>query len=61
VDSARTGLVDLENLDDDSIARLEEQFRTLRETKEREQKAYGDSDRRSQGRRMEDKIGEELP
>ena len=61
VDSARTGLVDLEDLDDEAISRLEEQFKALRGKKEREQKEYGDSDRRSQGRRLEDKIGEELP
>jgi low affinity Fe/Cu permease len=61
VDSARTGLVDLEDLDDAAITRLQEQFKALREKKEREKEEFGDSDRRGQGRRLEDKVGEHLP
>jgi low affinity Fe/Cu permease len=61
VDSARTGLVDLENLDDESIARLQEQFKMLREKTEREREEFGDRDRRGQGRRLEDRVGENIP
>jgi low affinity Fe/Cu permease len=61
VDNARTGLVDLENLDDETIKRLQQQFASLREQKEMEKRDFADSDRRARGRRLEEKIGQQLP
>ncbi|HET6763981.1 MAG TPA: low affinity iron permease family protein [Longimicrobiaceae bacterium] len=57
VDSARTGLVDLEDLDDEEIKRLQEQFKQLRLHKANEKAEYADADRRGNGRRLDEKIG----
>jgi low affinity Fe/Cu permease len=61
VDNARTGLVDLEDLDDKAIARLQQQFKDLRKQKAMEKVEFADNDRRARGRRMEEKIGHEVP
>jgi low affinity Fe/Cu permease len=59
VGKARTGLVDVEDLSDEELQRLQQQFRRLREHEEWEKKHYsGTNDRRSHGRRAEDQLDE---
>jgi low affinity Fe/Cu permease len=41
VEAARTGMVDLEDLPDEELARLQEQFRRLREKKPEEEQRLG--------------------
>jgi low affinity Fe/Cu permease len=57
---ARTGLVDLEDMSDAEIAQLQEEFKTLRTKKAKEQElaSQGAERRGSRGRRPED-IGDE--
>jgi low affinity Fe/Cu permease len=58
VAEARTGMVDLEDLSDTELEKLHEEFKALRERKRTEKEQFEDSgaDRRSEGRRIEDKI-----
>ena len=58
VAEARTGMVDLEDLSDRELERLQEEFKVLREHKRAEQEQFEDTgaDRRREGRRVEDRI-----
>ena len=58
VAEARTGMVDLEDLSDEELEKLHEEFKELRERKrvEKEQFEKTGADRRGEGRRSEDRI-----
>jgi low affinity Fe/Cu permease len=58
VAEARTGMVDLEDLSDQELEKLQEEFKELRERKRVEKEQFEDTgaDRRHEGRRVEDKI-----
>jgi low affinity Fe/Cu permease len=58
---ARTGLVDLEDLSDEELEKLHEEFRELRQKKELEgERLQGTgTDRRARGRRAEDRRDSE--
>jgi low affinity Fe/Cu permease len=58
VAEARTGMVDLEDLSDQELEKLHEEFKALRERKklEKEQFEATGADRRAEGRRAEDMI-----
>jgi low affinity Fe/Cu permease len=57
VAEARTGLVDLEDLSDQELEKLQEEFKELREHRQtdKEQFANTGANRRGEGRRLEDK------
>ncbi len=60
VKEARTVLVDLEELSDAELERLREEFRVLREHKVLEEERFKhELDRRSQARRLEDRLRRE--
>ncbi len=57
VHEARTGMIDVENLSDEALERLHEEFQELRRHKELESRlAVSGSDRRAGGRRVEDRV-----
>jgi low affinity Fe/Cu permease len=58
VAEARTGMVDLEDLSDEELEKLHEEFKELRERKrvEKEQFEETGADRRGEGRRVDDRI-----
>jgi low affinity Fe/Cu permease len=58
VAEARTGMVDLEDLSDQELEKLHEEFKRLRERKRLEEERFKETgaDRRSEGRRVDDRI-----
>ncbi|HEX6748109.1 MAG TPA: low affinity iron permease family protein [Longimicrobium sp.] len=59
VAKARTGLVDVESMSDEELAKLQEEFHRLREHKQWEEEHFpSHRDRRRTGRRAEDQVEE---